>query len=267
MDHRDHVALLRPAIEAGGRWADIGAGEGAFTLALADLLGPNGRIVAVDRDHAALDRAAVAVTARFPDTTLTTVVADFTHPLAIAEGPEDMDLGGRLDGLVAANSLHFVPHDRQVDVVRALASLLRPGGRFAIVEYDADRGNPWVPNPFSSESWVAARGGGRSGRHAGDRACAEPVPPRDLFGGERPALVPGRSHARAGDGASAATAPKPPHDPLRTRRDDRPQVGANAGPSRTHDARAHGPGGAHGLTDRHRSQPQPPIEGDQRGMA
>ena len=167
MDHRDHVALLRPAIEAGGRWADIGAGDGAFTLALADLLGPGGRIVAVDRDRAALDRAAAAVAARFPDTTLTTVVADFTRPLALAaEGPDDLSLDVGLDGLIAANSLHFVPRERQVDVVRALASLLRPGGRFAIVEYDADRGNPWVPNPFASTSWPRlAEAAGLVGTH------------------------------------------------------------------------------------------------------
>jgi hypothetical protein len=28
-------------------------------------------------------------------------------------------------------------------------AVLRPGGRFVVVEYDADRGNPWVPHPFS----------------------------------------------------------------------------------------------------------------------
>ena len=55
MDHRDHVALIRAGVgEQGGRWADIGAGEGAFTLALADLLGPGGQIIAVDRDAGAL---------------------------------------------------------------------------------------------------------------------------------------------------------------------------------------------------------------------
>jgi SAM-dependent methyltransferase len=147
VDHRDHVALLRPAVEPGGSWADIGAGEGAFTLALADLLGPGGRIVAVDRDAAALSRAGEAVAARFPATELTTVVSDFTGPL-------DLDRTGAFDGLVAANSLHFVPRDRQGEVVRALAAQLRPGGRFVVVEYDAGRGNPWVPHPFAFASWV-----------------------------------------------------------------------------------------------------------------
>lgn len=143
MDHADHVGLLRPAVEPGGAWADVGAGEGAFTLALADLLGPAGRIVAIDRDAHALRTNAERVRARFPATDLTTLVADLTGPLALP----------LLDGIVAANSLHYVRRERQVDVIRALATHLRPGGRFVVVEYDADRGNPYVPHPFSTGSW------------------------------------------------------------------------------------------------------------------
>lgn len=143
MDHADHVGLLRGAVEPGGTWADIGAGNGAFTLALADLLGPGGRIVAVDRDAGALRENARLVATRFPEVTVQALVADLTRPLELPE----------LDGLVAANSLHYVPRDRQVAVVAALAGHLRPGGRFVVVEYDADRGNPWVPHPFSYPSW------------------------------------------------------------------------------------------------------------------
>ena len=143
MDHADHVGLLRAAVAPGGTWADIGAGTGAFTLALADLLGPRGCIVAVDRDGGALRENAAVVAARFPAIALETVKADLTGPLTLPE----------LDGLVAANSLHFVPRDRQIVVVRSLAAHLRPGGAFVVVEYDADRGNPWVPHPFSYPSW------------------------------------------------------------------------------------------------------------------
>jgi SAM-dependent methyltransferase len=143
MDHADHVALLRPAVAPGGTWADIGAGEGAFTLALADLLGPGGRIVAVDRDRRALERNAGTVRDRFPAVAIETLVADFQGPLTLP----------RLDGLVAANSLHFVGRNEQVTVIAALAAHLIPGGRFVVVEYDADRGNPWVPHPFSYASW------------------------------------------------------------------------------------------------------------------
>lgn len=143
MDHADHVGLLRAAVAPGGTWADIGAGEGAFTLALADLLGPGGRIVAVDRDGRALRANEAAVRSRFPDVEYATLSGDLTGPLELPE----------LDGLVAANSLHYVPRDRQVAVIRALVSHLRPGGHFVVVEYDADRGNPWVPHPFSYASW------------------------------------------------------------------------------------------------------------------
>jgi len=150
MNHADHVELLRGAVEPGGTWADIGAGSGAFTLALADLLGPGGRIVAVDRDAGALAENAESVAARFPAVALETRVADFTGELELPP----------LDGLVAANSLHFVSRDRQVQVIRGLAGLVRPGGRFVVVEYDADHGNPWVPHPFSEASWAALAAAG-----------------------------------------------------------------------------------------------------------
>jgi len=152
MDHDDHVALIRDGVPSpGGTWADIGAGQGAFTLALADLLGPGARIVAVDRDPGALRTNARTVWARFPATLLDTVVSDLTAAL-------DLPL---LDGLVAANSLHFVARDRQVEVVRRLAAAVRPGGSFLVVEYDADHGNPWVPHPFSFQAWerLAAEAG------------------------------------------------------------------------------------------------------------
>ena len=146
MDHADHVALLRAGLDgvaAGERWADIGAGSGAFTLALADLLGPGATVVALDRDAKALAINAQAMAARFANIDLVTRVCDLIDP---------PDLGP-LDGIVAANSLHYVPRDRQVEVVRRLAALVRPGGRFVVVEYDADRGNPWVPHPFTYDSW------------------------------------------------------------------------------------------------------------------
>lgn len=143
MDHADHVSLLRGAVEPGGTWADVGAGTGAFTLALADLLGGGGRIVAVDRDAAALRDNAEVLRARFPGVTIEILAADFTRPLDLPP----------LDGIVAANSLHFVPRDRQGAVIAGLTPRLRPGGSFVVVEYDADDGNPWVPNPFRYATW------------------------------------------------------------------------------------------------------------------
>lgn len=126
--------------EKGGRWADLGAGEGAFTLALADLLGPSAHIVAVDKDARALRAIGHGIETR---------AADFTKPLDLHD----------LDGVVMANSLHFV-RDKQ-PVLERVHAMLRPGGRLIIVEYGADRGNPWVPYPFTYSRWetMAARAG------------------------------------------------------------------------------------------------------------
>ena len=123
-------------------WADLGSGTGAFTLALADLLGPTGVIHSVDRDAAALRTQADAVRRRFPATTLNQHVGDFTRPLDLPP----------LDGVVMANSLHFVRD--KAPVLELVRGLLRPGGHLVLVEYDADRGNPWVPFPISSRTWV-----------------------------------------------------------------------------------------------------------------
>ena len=47
MEHQDHVNLLKPAdLARGGVWADFGAGSGAFTLALSELVGLE---IAVDK--------------------------------------------------------------------------------------------------------------------------------------------------------------------------------------------------------------------------
>jgi len=131
--------------ERGGRWADLGAGEGAFTLALSNLLGREAHIVAVDKDAGALR----ALDGRFE-----TRVDDFTRALDLHD----------LDGVVMANSLHFV-RDKQ-PVLEAVRRMLRPGGRLILVEYGTDRGNHWVPYPFSYARWetMAAQAGFKNTR-------------------------------------------------------------------------------------------------------
>jgi len=150
VNQHELVGLLRDGVDAkGGRWADLGAGDGAFTLALAELLGPGAHITAVDREAGSLRELADAMGKRFPATQLDVVKADFTRPLALSG----------LDGIVMANSLHFVRDKRPV--LALVRSMLRPGGRLIVVEYGSDRGNPWVPHPFSFGRWeqMAAEAG------------------------------------------------------------------------------------------------------------
>ena len=145
MDHTDHVNLIRGGIQPQGRvWADLGSGGGAFTLALADLLSASGdgtQIYSIDRDASILDQQRSAMHRQFPNQTVSYHAADFTRKLDLPP----------LDGLIMANSLHFVRHKAPVlDLVRGY---LKPGGRLIIVEYNTDRGNTWVPYPFSFETW------------------------------------------------------------------------------------------------------------------
>jgi len=140
------VALLRAGVPGpGGTWADFSSGQGAFTLALAELLGPGSTLYSIDRDAGALRAQARLMTERFPGVTLHTVSADFTRQLAQALPA--------LDGLVMANALHYVSDRDKPRVVQLLRGYLKPGGRWLMVEYNVDRGNPWVPHPLSYPTW------------------------------------------------------------------------------------------------------------------
>ena len=144
MEHADHVALIRDGIDgAGPRWLELGAGTGSFTLALLDLLGDVADVVALDRDARALSKLAESA-ARFPSASLRTVVADFTQPLPVEPAS--------FDGVLMANSLHFVR--AKEPVLRAAIEAVKPGGRFLLVEYGSDRGNPWVPWPIRFATWA-----------------------------------------------------------------------------------------------------------------
>lgn len=139
MNHKDHVFLLQNGITS-GIWADLGSGAGAFTLALADLLGPGSTIYSVDQDANAL-RQQIQAMRQFSQVMVHYQTADFTTPLTFPP----------LDGIVMANSLHFV---RQKEtVLRQVKGYLKENGRFLLVEYNADQGNPWVPYPLSYPTW------------------------------------------------------------------------------------------------------------------
>jgi precorrin-6B methylase 2 len=146
LQHADQVALLRAGVPTpGGVWADMGAGTGSFSLALAELLGPQATLYAVDRDARVMRDLAQTMAARFPGITLHTLTGDFTRPLSGAVPP--------LDGIVMANALHFVPDTGKEAVVRLMRAQLRPAGRLLLVEYNVDTGNQWVPYPLSFSRW------------------------------------------------------------------------------------------------------------------
>jgi len=143
MDHDDHVNLLRPAnLPHGGTWADFGAGGGAFTLALSELVGSKAEIYAIDKDRAGFEKLEQSHRARFGTSqNIHPVRADFTGALSLPP----------LDGIVMANSLHFFKDKEKV--LRHVRSFLKLNGALLLVEYNVDSGNMWVPHPLSFETY------------------------------------------------------------------------------------------------------------------
>ena len=150
MDHNDHVNLLRPANLAQGIYADFGAGSGAFTLALREIIGLDSTICAVDKDKSALRELENAHRARFHTTrSLILFHNDFSRPLELPP----------LDGIVMANSLHFFKDKEKI--LRHVQKFLKPNGALITVEYNVDSGNMWVPHPLTFETYrtLAPRAG------------------------------------------------------------------------------------------------------------
>ena len=135
MTPEDALALIRDASvgDARATWADLGCGDGTFTLALATLLPAGSTIHAVDRDAVALRQ----IPREHAGTTIVTHNADFARPPWPFED---------LDGILLANSLHYV-RDQKPFLGQCEASMKSP--RFLIVEYDTDQANRWVPYPIS----------------------------------------------------------------------------------------------------------------------
>jgi ubiquinone/menaquinone biosynthesis C-methylase UbiE len=106
-------------------WTDLGAGSGMFTNALSKLL-PNGStIIAVDQKPSKINVA--------NGIHLRTIAGDFTK----------LDLE-KVDGIVMANSLHYVQNQQAF-----IEKLATKTNRLILVEYNTDRGNQWVPYPIS----------------------------------------------------------------------------------------------------------------------
>lgn len=116
-------------------WADLGAGSGTFTLALATWLKPGSMIHAVDTNEAALRN----IPTEYNRVRIETQVADFVSA----------DLPFRqLNGLLVANALHYVRD--KVALLKKWEGYLGAGGYILIVEYDTDQAVPhWVPYPIS----------------------------------------------------------------------------------------------------------------------
>lgn len=141
MTLEDAIELIRNRkISPGSKqsWADLGSGTGLFTRALAELLTSGSRIYAVDKSATALGQLHSTA-----DVTIEKIIADFAT---------DMLPLKNLDGMVMANSLHFIKD--KYTLVNNLKAMLKENGCFLVVEYDMEKSNPWVPYPIPCDSLI-----------------------------------------------------------------------------------------------------------------
>ena len=113
-------------------WADLGCGTGMFSGALSALLAPHSKIYAVDKIH----RQQKIVSAN-ENVAIPYIQADFEWD-TLTVPP--------LDGIIMANSLHYVRNKKAL--LHKLDQQIKPGAAFIIVEYDTMLANPWVPYPI-----------------------------------------------------------------------------------------------------------------------
>ena len=119
-------------------WADLGCGNGLFTSALADLLAKGSKIYAVDKNSSSLKKIPLC-----RDIIIEKLNKDFIKD----------NLPGDLDGILMANSFHYV-NDKS-SLINKIRGNFKLKPFFLIVEYDTDISNPWVPFPISFNSLKA----------------------------------------------------------------------------------------------------------------
>ena len=113
-------------IDKGDRLADIGAGEGYFTLRLADAVGVTGRVYAVEVDEHIADNLERWVQGHDADN-VDVVLGEFDDPRLPDHG---------VDLVFLCNTYHHI--ERRTDYFARLRADLRPGGRVAVIDMRAD---------------------------------------------------------------------------------------------------------------------------------
>ncbi len=110
-------------IGAGMKVLDVGSGAGDVALLLAEMVGPGGIVVGVEKNPAILDTARSKVTA-----------AGWSNVTFLAENVESIELDGEFDAIVGRLVLMYLRSP--AGVLRRLVQHLRPGGIVAFQEPD-----------------------------------------------------------------------------------------------------------------------------------
>jgi ubiquinone/menaquinone biosynthesis C-methylase UbiE len=137
------MIFAHAGIRPGMRVLDLGCGAGDVSFVVADMVGPSGSVVGVDRSREALDRARVRTGQRGLGR-VQFVEGDLHEPAP----------GGPFDAIVERLVLMWAPDPAAL--LRQQATVLRPGGLVVPIEVDVSTIR-WLPDtPFTSQirSWL-----------------------------------------------------------------------------------------------------------------
>ncbi len=110
-------------IRSGMKVLDIGSGAGDVSLILADVVGPDGKVIGVDANAEILETARVRLKE-----------AGFVNVEFLAGDARTLDVGGDFDALVGRLVLMYMADP--ADALKHLTQRLRPGGIVAFEETD-----------------------------------------------------------------------------------------------------------------------------------
>ena len=137
------MIFAEAGIRPGMRILDIGCGAGDVTFVAADLVGPDGSVVGVDRSPDALARARLRAGQR-----------GLTQVQFIEGDINDPAPGGPFDAIVERLALWLVPDPAAL--LRRQAEVLRPGGLVVPIEIDLSTIRSLPENPLLTQvkSWL-----------------------------------------------------------------------------------------------------------------
>jgi SAM-dependent methyltransferase len=155
------MIFAEAGIRPGMRVLDLGCGAGDVAFVAADLVGPDGFVVGVDRSAEALARARLRAQQRG------------LAQVQFVEGDiNDPAPGGPFDAMVERLVLMWVPDPAAV--LRRQATVLRPGGLVVPVEADLSMMRSLPEHPFGTQvkSWLVEAFAKAGISFLGPRLCA-----------------------------------------------------------------------------------------------
>ena len=127
------VALLQ--ISPGMTVAEIGAGAGAMTLQMADSLGSMSRVYATELNPERLDQIREVVQD-----------AGLAHVTILEAGKAETNLPAECcDAIFMSKVYHHFTDPEAIN--RSLYDSLKPGGALAVIDFEPDVWNFWLPHP------------------------------------------------------------------------------------------------------------------------